>query len=103
MSSRSPASSRSAGSTATGAVLLLGQFPAGGRSAPALGFAAGGAPTTTQRDTGLAQDPVHETVGTAGRSGQGADALARVVPLLQVRCELGAIGTGHPGAFLEGF
>src|SRR5580704_6869826 len=66
-----------------------------------LGLASRRAATATQRNATLRQDPVDESVRAAGRCRQGPDALACAVALLQVSRQLRAVGTGHPGAFLE--
>src|SRR5690606_35450306 len=65
-------------------------------------LAPGRAAATAQVDAGLGQNPMDETVGAAGGGCQGADALAGVVPLLQVRRQLVALGTGHAVALLQG-
>src|SRR5580704_6604702 len=49
-----------------------------------------------QRNAALAQDPVDESIGPAGRCRQGPDALAGAVPLLQISRQLRAVGTGDP-------
>src|SRR5215469_17027128 len=75
---------------------------AGACPGSALSLTAGRAAAAAQRHPGLGQDPVDEAVGPAGRAGQGPDALPRVVSLLEVSRQLRAVGTRHPGAFLEG-
>src|SRR5262249_54428147 len=62
----------------------------------------GRAAAAAQRNAGLGEDAMDEPVGPASGSGKRSDALPRAVPLLQVRGQLRAIGTGHPGALLQG-
>src|SRR5580658_1493675 len=70
---------------------------------PGLASASGSAAATAQRNSGLSQYAMDETVRPAGRRGQRADALASAVPLLQFRRQLSAIDTSYPGALLESF
>src|SRR6185437_3417763 len=69
--------------------------PGGGASLP------GGAAPAAQGHAGLGEDAVDEPVGPAGRGGQGADGLARVVAVLEVGRQLAAVFPGYPGAFSQ--
>src|SRR5689334_16675680 len=60
-----------------------------------------GTAATAQGHAGLAEHPVHESVGAAGFLGQRPDARTGVVLLLQVCRELLARGAGHPAALLQ--
>src|SRR5258708_1070259 len=67
------------------------------------GLLASGRPAASaQVHAGLGQDAVDESVRASGGGCQSADALTGVVPLLEIRRQLVALGTGHAGALLQG-
>src|SRR5690606_1104552 len=80
---RGPGHDPSSRSTVDTVAAPPGAAAAGG-ALPGSG-AAGGAAAAAQGHPGLGEQPVHETVGTAGGRGQRSDALAAVVAPLEFR------------------